>query len=132
MHSDRNRLLGAFEEAGLVAHVPVLLRLRLSPREWLQERSEWDIEERCLDAQPPQADADEDETPTVEQELPVIEMPDADDFLARRAGVALSEPPPEIPPEHTPEREPPERQPRLRRGVLQVNGYPRPRVPTLH
>ena len=132
MHSNRTRLLGALEEAGLASHLPVLLKLRLTPREWLQERSDLDIEERCLDAQLPLEDADEDETPTVELELPVVEMPDADDYLARRTGAALPEPPPGASDVHSAEIEPPEPQPRLRRGVLHVNASPRPRTPTLH
>lgn len=132
MDSDRSRLLEAFHQAGLSAQIPCLMRLRLRPEDWLQERSLEEIAERGIEAQLPclvdnEVD-DEDDEPTVKIIPLVLEMPDADAYLAARAArenAAPAQPP--LPPSS--EGGP---QPLLRRGALKLEGWGRERARTLH
>lgn len=131
MDSDRSRLLEVFHQAGLSAQIPCLMRLRLRPEDWLQERSLEEIAERGIEAQLPclvDDEEDEDEEPTVKIIPLVLEMPDADAYLAARAARENTVPPQQavLPPiEHRPK-------PLLRRGALKVDGWGRESARTLH
>lgn len=132
MYSDRSRLLEAFHQAGLSAQIPCLMRLRLRPEDWLQERSLEEIAERGIEAQLPclvdDEDEDEDDEPTVKIIPLVLEMPDADAYLAARAtreNATLPQPSSLPSCESRP-------QPLLRRGALKLEGWGRERARTLH